>query len=62
MIFTFGDKNDIQVGDCDDECPCSGEMCASIVMRSLIESGDFAACPWEDLAPLIAWMAERMRE
>ena len=40
---------------------CSGGMCASMVMR-LIESGDLAACPWEDLAPLMAWMAERMRE
>ena len=33
-------------------------MCASIVMRS-IESGNLAACPWEDLAPFITWMAER---
>jgi len=30
-------------------------------MRS-IESGDLAACLWEDLASLIAWMAERIRE
>ena len=36
-------------------------MRASVVMRST-EVGKCAARPWEDLAPLIAWSAERIRE
>ena len=36
-------------------------MLDSALMRSMAV-GDLAAWPWEDLAPLIAWMAERRRE
>ena len=36
-------------------------MCDSEVTRS-IAIGDLTACPWENLAPLIAWMDERRRK
>ena len=37
-------------------------MWASVVMRESTEMGGRAACPWEDLAPLSAWMADLISE
>jgi len=45
----------------DETVYCPSEMHASVVMR-LTEVGECTACPWEDLAPLKAWMAEHIRE
>ncbi len=36
-------------------------MCASAMVRSNA-TGSLAAWPWEDLAPLSAWIAERTSE
>ncbi len=36
-------------------------MCASAMVRSNA-TGGLAAWPWEDLAPLSAWIAERTSE
>ena len=50
----------MRVHEEDETVYCPSEMRASLVMRST-EVGEQTACPWEDLAPFNAWMAERIR-
>ena len=51
----------MRVHEGDKSVYCLSEMHASVVMRST-EVGKRTVCPWEDVAPLNAWMAERIKE
>ena len=51
----------MRVHEGDKSVYCPSEMHASVVMRST-EVGKRTVRPWEDVAPLNAWMTERIKE